>query len=47
MPAALEGLRIFKLAETLADEVWKGVIDWRLWAFRRAFATRLLDLSTN
>jgi four helix bundle protein len=32
MVAGLEGLRIFRLAEVLADEIWEEVITWKLFA---------------
>ena len=32
MVAGLEGLRIFRLAEKLADEIWEEVITWKLFA---------------
>jgi hypothetical protein len=32
MVAGLEGLRIFRLAEALADEIWEEVITWNFFA---------------
>jgi len=32
MVAGVEGLRIFRLAETLADEIWEEVITWKPFA---------------
>jgi four helix bundle protein len=32
MVAGLEGLRIFRLAEKLADEIWEEVITWKPFA---------------
>ena len=32
MVAGLEGLRIFRLAEKLSDEIWEHAITWKLFA---------------